>query len=158
MCRVPYRGERFDPQPADLVPWRRSLRGQHGAVLRLAGAEEGGWGAPCSDGPAEAVSQSDDRACATDSDPVRQIPHHAARWNSCFQSPYGLLPTRLPAPLLRLWDFTTAFNILAMIECLPLASKCWKVGVARHIGTQGAGKVVPLKPHDRRGPSADAEN
>ena len=61
-----------------LVRWRRSFQGQHGTVLRLAGTQEGQQNHACRDGHVEAVPQRRAGQGAASSDPVRQVPYHAA--------------------------------------------------------------------------------
>ncbi len=76
--RLPNRGERPASTAPDLV-WRRGpQRGEHGAVLRLAGREEDQGHSPGGDGYVEAVSQRDGGARPAGGDPVRQVPHHAS--------------------------------------------------------------------------------
>ncbi len=74
---LPHRGQRSRSGPADRVRRRGSLRGQHGAVLRLAGREEEPPDPAGADGHVEAVSQGHAGPRAAGGDSVRQVPRHA---------------------------------------------------------------------------------
>src|ERR1019366_1029824 len=74
---LPHRGERPDSKAPDLVRGRGPQRGEHGAVLRLAGREEDPGHSLGGDGHVEAVLQRDCGACISSGDPVRQVPYHA---------------------------------------------------------------------------------
>ena len=73
---LPHRGERSDSKASDLVRGRRPQRGEHDAVLRLAGREEDAAHSLGGDGHVETVLQRDRGARAAGGDPLRQVSHH----------------------------------------------------------------------------------
>ena len=93
--QLSHRGQRPDAQAADLVRRRGPLRGQHGAVLRLAGAQKEQQNPARRDGHVEAVPQRRAGQGAAGGDPVRQVPHHAPSRRGARQGAQGRI--RAPA-------------------------------------------------------------
>ena len=87
--QLPHRGQRPGPRAADLVRRRGPVRGEHGAVLRLAGREQEPRHPPGGDGHVEAVPQRHRGACTAGGDPVRQVPHHAPSRRGARQGAQG---------------------------------------------------------------------
>src|ERR1019366_3340022 len=70
---LPHRGKRPDSKTSDLVRGRGPQRGEHGAVLRLAGREEEPWDSLGGDGHVEAVLQHDRDSRTAGGGPLRKI-------------------------------------------------------------------------------------
>src|SRR5277367_1597920 len=87
--RLSHRGQRSGAQEADLVRRRRPFRGEHGAVLRLAGATEVRQNQARRDGHVETVPQRREGKGAASRDPVRQVPHHAPSRRGARQGAQG---------------------------------------------------------------------